>query len=537
MAGKEYPLSVVIRAVDRITGPIRQINARMKKLTAPVTRVAAAIGGVGKEAQALAVKLTALAAAAGYGFFRMAKGAIDAGDALDELSDTTGVAVNQIKEYEYVAQRAGVGSEEFQSSLLQLTKRLGDTRAGTGALNAFLKQTSPALLRQVKGAKSTAEAVDLMFAALSRLDDPAKRAALAAAAFGKANLKMANIGKMSAEEIEQLRQRFRQLAGDQEEMAKASARFNDEWDDMQIALAGTKKAGLLPLLPAMQALTGQVTDLLIAYRPVLKAWSTDFAARLPERLRWLREEFARLRDNLAPVTGLASALVERFGLANTVTAALAAVLGFRLLVAVAGLATAFGGLGAALAPVLLSMGRMALLAGAQLFGAFSAFIYAVRAGTGVMYAFNFALWASPIGMVIAAVTALAAAAYLIYKHWEPIKGFFGGLWDGIVASFDAALEKIRAGIAWVTDSFNSVMAMSRQVGQRLRFWETPAQQGAAGPALGAALAAPPAAASRSEATVTVNFENMPRGARVSTDPRSTTDVNTSLGYSMLGGGA
>lgn len=37
-----------------------------------------------------------------------------------------------------------------------------------------------------------------------------------------------------------------------------------------------------------------------------------------------------------------------------------------------------------------------------------------------------ALMLNPIGL---AITAIAGAAYLIYRYWEPIKGFFSGLWN------------------------------------------------------------------------------------------------------------
>ncbi|MEJ1436583.1 MAG: tape measure protein [Candidatus Sedimenticola sp. (ex Thyasira tokunagai)] len=46
-----------------------------------------------------------------------------------------------------------------------------------------------------------------------------------------------------------------------------------------------------------------------------------------------------------------------------------------------------------------------------------------------------ALLMNPIGLTI---TAIAGAAYLIYKHWEPIKTFFSGLWDGVKAAFSSA---------------------------------------------------------------------------------------------------
>lgn len=48
---------------------------------------------------------------------------------------------------------------------------------------------------------------------------------------------------------------------------------------------------------------------------------------------------------------------------------------------------------------------------------------------------------NPIGL---AITAIALAAFLIYRYWEPIKGFFGGLWAEIRAAFDGGILGIGA---------------------------------------------------------------------------------------------
>jgi TP901 family phage tail tape measure protein len=55
-----------------------------------------------------------------------------------------------------------------------------------------------------------------------------------------------------------------------------------------------------------------------------------------------------------------------------------------------------------------------------------------------------ALLMNPIGL---AVTAIAAAAYLIYQNWEPIKTFFLGLWTEIKAGFSGGLTGILGLIA------------------------------------------------------------------------------------------
>lgn len=57
---------------------------------------------------------------------------------------------------------------------------------------------------------------------------------------------------------------------------------------------------------------------------------------------------------------------------------------------------------------------------------------------------------NPIGLTI---TAIAVGALLIYKYWEPISGFFKGLWDGITDTFKQALDSIGKRIDWVGDKW------------------------------------------------------------------------------------
>jgi hypothetical protein len=48
---------------------------------------------------------------------------------------------------------------------------------------------------------------------------------------------------------------------------------------------------------------------------------------------------------------------------------------------------------------------------------------------------------NPIGL---AITAIAVAAYLIYRYWDPIKAFFLGLWDEVKAAFSGGIVGIAA---------------------------------------------------------------------------------------------
>lgn len=57
-----------------------------------------------------------------------------------------------------------------------------------------------------------------------------------------------------------------------------------------------------------------------------------------------------------------------------------------------------------------------------------------------------ALLMNPIGL---AITAIAVAAYVIYKNWTPIKAFFINLWNGIKTAFNKFSN-------WLTSSWNKI---------------------------------------------------------------------------------
>lgn len=82
----------------------------------------------------------------------------------------------------------------------------------------------------------------------------------------------------------------------------------------------------------------------------------------------------------------------------------------------------FGIRGAGLAGTLFNLGKTAL----------------PLVGKGILF-IGRALMMNPIGL---AITAIAGAAYLIYRNWEPIKAFFLGIWSEIRAGIGGGLAGI-----------------------------------------------------------------------------------------------
>lgn len=94
------------------------------------------------------------------------------------------------------------------------------------------------------------------------------------------------------------------------------------------------------------------------------------------------------------------------------------------------------GFGMAFGAPLMLAGRGLLMLGGVLGGSL---LNGLRlAGQAVLW-LGRALLLNPIGLLI---TGIAVAAFLIYRYWEPIKGFFGGLWAEIKAGFSGGLAGI-----------------------------------------------------------------------------------------------
>lgn len=73
-------------------------------------------------------------------------------------------------------------------------------------------------------------------------------------------------------------------------------------------------------------------------------------------------------------------------------------------------------------------------------------------GTAVMFIGRMLLL-NPIGL---AVTAIATAAFLIYKYWDPIKTFFSNLWDSVTNKFKIVVETFKSVWAPLTDWFGNL---------------------------------------------------------------------------------
>jgi TP901 family phage tail tape measure protein len=114
----------------------------------------------------------------------------------------------------------------------------------------------------------------------------------------------------------------------------------------------------------------------------------------------------------------------------------------------------WAGLAALLGPVILIVGKLLMAFGAIIKAA-------VMIGKVIMFL------ASPFGLVVAAVLAVIAIGYLLWKHWDVIKEKAAALWEAlkevfariggwVSEKFDAAKEAVGKAVEWIGDKFKAV---------------------------------------------------------------------------------
>jgi hypothetical protein len=303
--------------------------------------------------------------------------------------------------------------------------------------------------------------------------DPARRAALAAAAFGRSGLQMGQFLGQGSAAIAATRARYLELAGSQEKFAAGASDLDNTMRETETAFLGLRNAAAAELFPALTDLARAITGLITDNRGQIATWARDAATAISD---WV---------NGGGIERLIATMREWAGIVRDVWGAIGGLKG--ILVAV----------GAVLG---------------------ASFVASVATAAQAFYALGAAILTTPVGWFLAGVAAIAGAAYLVWKHWEPIKQFFVDLWDKIR---DVATAANR----WLGFGGNG-SSPDPALGAGGGNGSTPAE----GPTLGAAAAVPSLGASH--ARVAVDFSGMPKGTRVTTAPGNTADVDLSMGYSM-----
>lgn len=415
---------------DALEDQIRKTNERLNAQRAALGRLADAdVGGrfrqMGGEMRKFGRNVAVASTAAAGGIFALAKSTADLGDDVGKTASSIGVTNAELQELRYAAERSGVPTEKLDSNMQAFTKRLGEAADGSGtAADAYEKLGLDAeRLADIPVSQAMAEVADKM----KDIESPTRRNAIAADLFSRSGIAMVNMLKDGSEGLKGYADDARRtgyLLGDK--AVEDSEAFQDTLLDTQLSFAGLKNIIGAELLPVVGEFMGKLTGWLAENRDEVKEFAKAFGQNLKDAVPVIKELATGAASFVKAVAGMAKAAADALGGYDKLAIVLGGLFASKLIASV----VSFG----------VGIGKAA--------GAMGAFAKTLPIVSTAMKGVGAAMAATPIGWIIGGIAAVAGAAYLIYKHWEPIKAFLGNLWDTVVDLAQAAWEVIKKVFSW-----------------------------------------------------------------------------------------
>lgn len=530
MAVKGYSLSVVISAVDKISGPMRGIAQNLRtfkdKISSSAGNLSARVGlpefrkGMGEAGDALSragsqfgsLARGARTAALGIGAL-VAVGAVainqtvDYASAFQDLSDQTKISAEQLQGWSYGAQQSGVESEQFNSAIRDFSKNMGFAMAGTGRALPILKAMGIQFKDAQGKLKGTGDLLPEVADKIAKMKSPALQAAAASRIFGSAGVQLLPFLKQGSAGIAGMTAEARRLGLIMSNDGIAAAEsFGDQLATLKAQLGGARNTLIGAMIPALSQLATQLSEAIVKYRPQIEAWAAAFAKDLPDRIDSLVGFFRDLADSLGPVIAVLSFLNDVFGLVNLAVVALSAVIIGKLIIGIVALTQALAAMGVAMT-------------------------------------------ATPIGLMIAGIAALVLAGVALYRNWDKVKAVAEVVWTGIVdvvgASVDYISEKwqsLKDGVIFLFElvakynPFTLLAEGAKKLGESIAQYVPDWVMGGAtinAPSLGADSAgARVAAAQQQKVHVVVDMNNLPKGTQVSTGSSGGAQFDVNQGWAL-----
>jgi hypothetical protein len=207
----------LIAAERQIADFQRGTNSKLAAVDRQFDQTGKGVGRLESSFTSAKVAAGAFIAAAGAGaaavLFDATRAALQYGSSLGEVADQLGVTTDDLQTYRFVASQVGIEQGEMDKALQRLTRTLGDAGNGNKKASAAFNQLGVSLRNADGSAKSAGQALPEIVDALARLPDPAARATIELALFGKAGQQLEPLVKAGSSAIRSLYQEFEASGG------------------------------------------------------------------------------------------------------------------------------------------------------------------------------------------------------------------------------------------------------------------------------------------------------------------------------------
>lgn len=429
--------SVVMQLVDRVSAPARRLQrslsglsrqAGFDRLTASARRLSTSMTGVIEQARGFAQRLAIIGGAtagAVWGMERLVSGVADVGASVKESSERLGVGTTWLQEWQQVGRQFGVQNDALVDGLKELSMRADEfvVTAGGPAAESFKRLgISMDDLRKTGG--RTEALFDMIRGKLSEVENAAERQRIMDEIFGgQGGEQMVEMLQTSREEIEKMmRAAHDRGAILSPEEIENSREYTRQMGNMRQVLFGIQTQVVGQLLPG-------ITEWIKSTGVLAQENRKAIGAEIVEGLK----SFWKVIERIGQAVGWAATAVGGFG---NLAGIVAGVLAGKFVVAVARAGISVLQFGYNVARVAISS-----LAGLAR-GLVSLAARAIPVAIAGIRTLSVAFLTTPIGWIVAGITAVAGAAYLIYQNWNGISEWFGNLWQGVKGFFSQGIGDI-----------------------------------------------------------------------------------------------
>ena len=441
MAKKTLDVSAKFSAVDRFSKKVGRMGRASERFAnstqAGLARVNRASRRLAHQTQGLTSRIFNLrnaAAALALGMVarqavRFANSQAEAADETAKLARQLDLSSQQLEEYRYVAERAGVDSSMLDSSMETLSKRLGELQAGTGALRSRLEAMGRhGLVEQLEKTNSVDEAFKIMTKTMEGAENQVQRNTIASAMFSKGGMQMERVMSQGNDAIDEQRQKFQRFYGEGalDKLGDQAEDYMDAQKDMTTAIEGAKTTIAVELIPQITALQKKITNWVSNNRELIATKVQDFIERVANVMRWLVDNARLVINTIKGLVGVMVALKAINIAARVVTvASTAALWAYNVALGIHG-----------------ALSKKASIAIGASTVAMKAHLITTKIVTGAKAAYAVAQWAAnaalkafPLSWILTAIGALIGAIVWLVKNWDKVRATMLGVWEVIKTGF------------------------------------------------------------------------------------------------------
>jgi len=243
------------KAANSVRSSSAKMNRSLARLQRSFGNVQRSVKRTVKGMFSLRSMIATVAGGAGIGL--AIKSSLDFADAIGKTADRIGLTTAALQQYRHAAKLSGVAQSTLDKGFEAFAKRLGEARAGTGAMVTYLRKYNKETLNTVLNAKSTEDALKIIFRTMDNMTEASDRAALSAAAFSRtAGVQMANLVREGASGLNDMLREARELGlVIDESLIREAEEANDSVTRLSSVLKIQMVATLLELGPTITEVT------------------------------------------------------------------------------------------------------------------------------------------------------------------------------------------------------------------------------------------------------------------------------------------